>query len=265
MKSGLEKEWKKVLQKEEKFLRQRTKEEKESKDGLMAWVREKVPPKLISALETAFRKAFYIVFEKGSGIVEKTFSKEDMSLEFAVNDFRIEQSPTRKSMRKMERLPKKNGRINACMTTVEGVGLGLLGIGLPDIPLFLGMLMKGLYETAIGYGFVYDTKEERIFLLRIIAAALAEPAERTQADRRVEDWMKNQSQEVDFDQEIERAADAMSAGMLAAKFVQGLPLVGAAGGAYNLVIYRKVQQYAALKYKKRYLMEKMKKHSLDCL
>lgn len=129
MKSGLEKEWKKVLQKEEKFLRQRTKEEKESKDGLMAWVREKVPPKLISALETAFRKAFYIVFEKGSGIVEKTFSKEDMSLEFAVNDFRIEQSPTRKSMRKMERLPKKNGRINACMTTVEGVGLGLLELG----------------------------------------------------------------------------------------------------------------------------------------
>ena len=28
------------------------------------------------------------------------------------------------------------------------MGLGLLGIGLPDIVLFVGMLLKGVYETA---------------------------------------------------------------------------------------------------------------------
>ena len=103
-------------------------------------------------MNKAFTKAFYLVFEKGTAVVEKTFRKEDLSLEFSVNDFRVQKSPTGQSVRKVDRLAKKSGLVNACITTAEGVGLGLLGVGLPDIPLFIGVLMKGLYETATSYG-----------------------------------------------------------------------------------------------------------------
>ena len=61
---------------------------------------------------------------------------------------------------------------NVALTTVEGIGLGALGIGLPDIVLFVGMLLKGIYQTAIGYGFTYDSTGERLFILRMMEAAL---------------------------------------------------------------------------------------------
>ena len=55
---------------------------------------------------------------------------------------------------------------------------------------------------------------------------------------------------------MEQAAEALSNAMLMAKFIQGLPVVGAAGGMNNPFVYQKVSQYAALKYKKRYLASK---------
>ena len=44
--------------------------------------------------------------------------------------------------------------------------------------------------------------------------------------------------------------------MLLLKFVQGLPLVGVLGGAGTPVYYRRVLRYVALKYRKRYLVQK---------
>ena len=44
--------------------------------------------------------------------------------------------------------------------------------------------------------------------------------------------------------------------MLFAKFIQGLPIVGVTGSLFNLSTYSKVSEYAALKYKKRYLESK---------
>lgn len=44
--------------------------------------------------------------------------------------------------------------------------------------------------------------------------------------------------------------------MLVLKFIQGLPLVGALGGAANPVYYRRVLNYVQLKYHKRYLYQK---------
>ena len=61
-----------------------------------------------------------------------------------------------------------------------------------------------------------------------------------------------------FEEEVKRASSALSNGMLMAKFIQGLPLVGAVGGMSNPVVYQKVMQYASMKYKKRYLAAKRK-------
>ena len=59
------------------------------------------------------------------------------------------------------------------VSTVEGVGLGILGIGLPDIVLFLSVILKGTYETALQYGFSYDTPEERMYILRLLETAMS--------------------------------------------------------------------------------------------
>ena len=48
-------------------------------DKTPKWVRfveKKVPVTLQKTLETAFNKAFVTVFEKGSGLIEKTYRKE---------------------------------------------------------------------------------------------------------------------------------------------------------------------------------------------
>ena len=44
--------------------------------------------------------------------------------------------------------------------------------------------------------------------------------------------------------------------MLTAKFIQGIPIVGAIGGVVNYSIIKRIGEYASLKYKKRYLNRK---------
>ena len=179
-------------------------------------------------------------------------------MEFQVNDFRIDKKPTKRSLRKMEAAGKKSKLLNSAITTVEGIGLGVLGIGIPDIPVFLSMLLKGMYETAASYGYDYNKKEEQILILRMIVAGLSDGMEKRKADRLVEEWLGfiPVTEVLSFEEEVKRASVALSDAMLMAKFIQGLPVVGAAGGMSNPVVYQKISQYAALKYKKRYLAAK---------
>ena len=77
----------------------------------------------------------------------------------------------------------------------------------------------------------------------------------------VEEWISSIEEKNavwQMEEEIRRASEALAEAMLTAKFLQGIPVVGAIGGMSNPVIYRKVQQYASLKYKKRYLAQKRK-------
>ena len=152
-------------------------------------IEEKIPEKLEETLDAAFYKAFLMIFEKGTGVIEKTFKGEELQLEFQVNDFRVQQKPTKRSLKKLEAAGKKSKLLNSAVTTVEGIGLGVLGVGIPDIPVFLSMLLKGMYETAASYGYDYNKKEEQILILRMIAASLADGAEKRRADRLVEEWM----------------------------------------------------------------------------
>ena len=60
----------------------------------------------------------------------------------------------------------------------------------------------------------------------------------------------------DVEQMLERTADQLADTLLAAKFVQGLPVIGILGGAANPVYYQKIMRYVQLKYRKRYLLRK---------
>lgn len=264
MGTALEREWKRLLKKEERMIRsaenkKETKLDEKIKE-LTGRIEEKIPEKLLETIDAAFYKAFLTIFEKGTGLIEKTFKGEELQLEFQVNDFRVDKKPTKRSLKKVEKAGRKSRLLNSAVTTAEGIGLGVLGIGIPDIPVFLSMLLKGLYEMSASYGYDYTQKEEQIFILRLIAAGLAADEEKREADRLVDAWIGfGEGREAfSFEEEVKRASAALSNGMLMAKFIQGLPLVGVVGGISNPVVYQKVMQYAAMKYKKRYLAAKRK-------
>ena len=260
----LEREWGELLKKEERMLSLAEKKKTwlldEKIDDLADKIEQKIPEKITFMLNDAFYKAFFLIFEKGTDVIEKTFRSEELELEFQVNDFRLSKKPTKRSLKKLEAAGRKSHLLNSCVTTAEGIGLGILGIGVPDIPIFLGMLLKGIYETAASYGYDYNKKEEQILILRMISAGLADGAEKRKADTYVEEWMSDMKRETMslFEAEVRGASKALSDVMLTAKFVQGLPVVGALGGINNPLVYQKILQYVMLKYKKRYLLAKRK-------
>ncbi|MGN0135777.1 EcsC family protein [Anaerotignum sp.] len=264
MGTALEREWKRLLEKEERMLCSAENKKESKLDGkikdLTGKIEEKIPEKLSATLDAAFYKAFLAIFEKGTGAIERMFKGDELQLEFQVNDFRMDKKPTKKSLKKLEAAGRKSRVLNSAVTTAEGIGLGLLGIGIPDIPVFLSMLLKGLYEMAAGYGYDYHRREEQIFILRLIAAGLAEGAEKRKADQLVDGWigLSEEKEAFPFEEEVKRAVSALSGGMLTAKFIQGLPVAGVVGGMCNPVVYQKVMRYAAMKYKKRYLSGKRK-------
>lgn len=57
--------------------------------------------------------------------------------------------------------------------------------------------------------------------------------------------------------QLAKTANAFAKDMLITKFIQGIPIVGMVGGAANPVYYHKIIGYVQLKYRKRYLLEKL--------
>ncbi|MDD4842811.1 MAG: EcsC family protein [Anaerotignum sp.] len=264
MARSLEKEWER-LQKREK----NTIEKIESKTAnqnfsklaeLKQGILEKIPEKLIIILNEGFQKAFKLIFSKGINVIEKTYKKDELVLDFVVNDFRVNQRPDSMSLKQLDRQVRRRQRVNACATVAEGIGLGAIGVGLPDIPLFLGILLKGIYETSIGYGYNYNEEKEKILILKMIVAALSEPEEKKAANRDVDIWLDQMedgtTSNINIEEEIQKASNALSQALLLSKFLQGFFLVGMAGGIANPIVYQKVVKYATQKYKKRYLNQK---------
>ena len=59
-----------------------------------------------------------------------------------------------------------------------------------------------------------------------------------------------------LDDSIEKTAGCLSKELLYMKFLQGIPVVGAAGGAYDAIYMKKVVKYAELKYRRRFLRKR---------
>ena len=77
-KSVLEKECHKVNKREQSFLQAR---EQQKQSFLNQKLAEKVPVKLQKTLDKAFAKAFGLIFEQGTGIIEKTYKKDELQKE----------------------------------------------------------------------------------------------------------------------------------------------------------------------------------------
>lgn len=252
-KTPLQKEWN-ALQKRELAFGEGRKNKKES--ALNQLLAEKVPDKLQHTLDAAFEKAFYLIFEKGKGIIEKTYNKDALEKEYKVNHYANELQGNRKSLRKFTRDANRSGNANLLLSGVSGIGMGLFGIGLPDIPVFTGMILKNIYELALHYGFDYDSETEKYFILLLIEGAVSYGDHFIAVDDRIESYVLTQQLPQGYSQpeQITKTSGMLSKELLYMKFLQGIPIVGAIGGAYDVVYMRQISEYAKIKYKKRFLL-----------
>lgn len=218
----------------------------------------RIPQKVYTGLESAFCKGFSLVFQQGRTVIEMGYRKENIQADYAIQDFAVQLKGNRKELRKLHRQAKQADLINLAVTTVEGIGLGTLGIGMPDIVLFLGTLLKGIYETALHYGFDYDSRQEQLLILKMMEVSLSNGVDWASKNSEVDEMLSQETAEVtdeDLRSQIKATASAFAVDMLLLKFVQGMPVVGILGGAANPIYYRKVMNYVQLKYRKRYLMK----------
>ena len=254
-KSPFDAEWEKLQKKEQKFLKAR----EEQKDSLLNQkLAEKVPPKLQGTLDKAFAKAFGMIFEKGTDVIEKTYKKEELQKTYKINEYANEVRQNRKSLKAFGKKAENSGRVNMLVSGAAGIGMGLAGIGIPDIPVFTGMILKSIYEIALNYGYEYETEEERRFILLAIQGAVSHGMEMQKVDKYIDDYILNAKVPEDYDEQkqIEKTAAVLSKELLYMKFLQGIPIVGAVGGAYDVVYLKQITEYANLKYKKRFLLKK---------
>lgn len=252
----LEKKRRKLARQEQQLLARRAQRRPGAFAGALG---RAVPAGLRRGLESAFCSAFGLVFQKGVGVIEKTLRPDEARARFAMRDALLRAGPTARRLRQLEKDARRGQAAAQGAALLEGAALGVLGIGLPDIPVFTGVLLRGVYEVAMGYGFGYETPEERAYILCLVCGALAvgpdAPRWAAEADRlgraigRGGPFLAPAA----LQSYIASAGRQLSAALLAAKFIQGLPLVGAVGGAANLAVYRQVLGWAALKYQQRYL------------
>lgn len=256
-KNALKREWDALMKREQAYLTRQSGQKESALNRLLA---DKVPDKLQATLDAAFEKAFTLIFEKGTGIIEKTCNKTAIENRYKLNSYADNFSPTRKTLRAFSKDAKRAGGVNLLISGLSGVGLGLFGVGLPDIPLFTAMLLKSIYEIALSYGFSYDTPQEKYFILLVIEGALSHGEHLDRVNAAVDAFIctPRLSENPPLQSHIKSAAAGLSKELLYMKFLQGAPIVGAVGGAYDAIYINQVASYARLKYEKRFLYDKMR-------
>ena len=250
----LQKEWEKLEVQEQRFLQKRS----EKRENILNQkLEEKIPPKLQETLDTAFAKAFALIFEKGTRVIEKTYQRAKLE---QVRQYTADVKQNSKSLRSFSKKARDTGTKNLLLSGVAGIGMGVLGIGLPDIPVFTGMILKNIYETALQYGYSYESREEKYFILLLIRGAVSYGDTLCEIDGKVNEFIRNGilPEEYQDKEQIEQTAGALSKELLYMKFLQGIPVVGAVGGAYDAVYMKRITEYAELKYRHRYLAGRKK-------
>lgn len=256
-KTSIEKEWKKLQKQEIDFLVKNIRREDSALNQLLE---DKVPQGLQGTLDKAFFKAFQLVFEKGTGVIEKTYNKEKMELDYQLSEIKADITKDGKELKAFSSKAKTSGAVNTLVSGASGVGLGVLGIGVPDILLFTGMILKNVYQIALNFGFDYESEAEKKFILLLIQGALSSGNDLREVNKEADLFIDKGefTSEDDLQTGIKAAAECMSKELLYMKFLQGIPFVGAVGGAYNALYMRRISKYAELKYRRRFYLSKLK-------
>ena len=254
---AIEKELRKIENAEN---RMRIRNEKNAKPAWKRKLEEKVPEKVIDGLQKAFAKAFYLIFEKGVGVIEKTYDKQTLEKKFLIRDYAFELMGGSKEIRRLKTDAAGKRAAVTLGSAVEGIGLGVLGIGMPDIVIWLGILLRSIYETALEYGYNYESLEEKFFILKVMEASMQSGEAWISVNEDVDAYLCQNAHviltEKELEEQIGKTASAFATDMLVMKFIQGIPIVGMIGGGANPIYYQKVMRYVQLKYRKRYLLSK---------
>lgn len=216
----------------------------------------KIPRKVYTGLESTFCKAFSLVFNQGRSLIERSYNKENLKNEHSIRDFAVQVKGSRRELKAVRKSAKRRDGLNMVVTTAEGLALGALGIGMPDIVLFISTILKGVYESALNYGYDYEAPGEQYLILNMMAASLITGEERIEWDEMIDAMLEEPPESVTqevLEEQIRETAAVFAMDMLLMKFIQGLPVVGILGGAANPIYYNRVLQYVQLKYRKRYL------------
>lgn len=255
MSGAWEKAYRAVWRREEKFLRRY---EKPGWNALERKIEERAPEKLIEILHTAFVKAFELVFEKGTGVIAGAGRLEERQCSYRVNAYAADLREDRRSLRAFSREAARAGRGNVLLSGAVGVGMGLFGVALPDIPLFTAMLLKAVYETAESFGFDHSGPSEQMYILRLLEAALSGGEGLRRKNRELDVFAQTGAwpEAADLNNQMKATARRLSEVLLCGKAVQNIPLVGAVGGAGDAVIMDRARRYAAIKYEKRFLLRR---------
>ena len=250
--NDFEREWQKQLAAERKYIDERA---KRGDSRLNSLLQAKVPAKLKFTLDEGFAKAFELVFAKGTGVIEKTYNRRDIERSSRVRRIIAENNPTKRALRDASQGSAVRKAKNTVLSGISGIGMGLVGVGIPDIPVFTVMLLKSIYEISLGYGYDYDKMDEKYFILLVIGTALRYGDEFKAADERVNYFIEHGA-EPDAETiktEVRIAAEGLSGELLYMKFLQGIPIVGAVGGAYDPIYIDRITRYASMKYNRRFL------------
>lgn len=252
LKSALEKEWTKVEKEEFAFI-DKAMHKEDSK--LNQFLENKVPGGLQKTLDDTFAKAFQIVFDKGTDIIEKSYKKEDIEKDYQINAYAANVKENRKNLKAFSKKASGAGRTNLLISGVSGIGMGVLGIGIPDIVVFTSLMLRSVYEISLHYGFQYEDDEEKKFILLLIRGAVCHDTNLMKINNELNEFIVNGrfSENVDIDSCIKKTAGALSKELLYMKFLQGIPVVGVVGGAYDVLYMKQINKYAELKYRRRFL------------
>lgn len=256
-KTVLEKEIARLQRAERRFLRKQQNKEPTKLDLLLE---DKVPEKLEATLDAAFSKAFHLIFSKGSAIISKTFSTNKLIYEFEVDSLNLDEFGRGREMRKFKRRATATGTAHTMLSTVTGMALGAVGAWIPDIVVFITVLLRNMYQISMRYGYEYDTDEEKKFILRVIAAAVQEGDELIKADKEINKLIRAGlfTDDSTVDLRINEAATALGHALLLMKFLQNIPVVGIVGGASDFIYMEKISDYAVLKYQRRFLTDQIR-------
>ena len=223
----------------------------------------RIPYAVQHNLERAFEKAFSLLFSpEGKRFLEHTYAKRALEESAQLWERPLSSDQARKALSQLNRSSGISAAVDNTAAGVEGALLGLLGIGLPDIPLLLAWLLRSLYQNATRYGIPCDSPAEQVYLLLLLQGALTDGDTRRALSRRADrlgraldhDWPA----EYDPDTEMRAASLLLSERLMLVKFIQGLPIVGIVGGASNLSLSGAVTRYGTIKYKKRFLERKVR-------
>ena len=245
-------ELKRAEQQEKDYLKKRAKRKTTLLNSL---AEDRVPKGIQSKLNEAFCKAFQVIFDRGMPAVERTINRRGIENRWEENIHHAQILRDTSSIRNITREATKDSMRGMLLSGASGVGLGVLGIGLPDVPVFAGMIMRDVCTRALNYGYHYDSDEEKYFILLLIRGAFVFGRELEDLNEKANRFLKTGQIPVNtsLENEVKLTSQAISAEILTSKFLQSLPVVGMVGGAYDMLYMSWIAEYTDLKYRKRML------------